>query len=70
MEKEKTDREVAEEVDLKGTLVCSLSPEQWKLVLAYKVRGLILQIAQAKGEQGVVDFIRRLQGFTKKAGMG
>jgi hypothetical protein len=70
MEQLKTDREIAEEADLKGTLVCSLSPEQWKLVLAHKARGMVLQIAQSKGEKGVEDFVGRLQRLAAKAGAG
>ena len=61
MGKAKTDREIAEEVDLDGTLVCTITPEQWKLILMYKVRGIVLQIAQAEGVQGVMEFLEKLQ---------
>ena len=61
MGKEKTDKEIAEEVDLDATLVCTITPGQWKLILMYKVRGLVLQIAQAEGVQGVMEFIEKLQ---------
>jgi hypothetical protein len=70
MGKEKTDQEIAEEVDLNGTLVCSLSPEQWRLVLAYKARGLVLQVAQSGGEKGVEDFVGQLQRLSAQAGAG
>ena len=70
MGKQKTDQEIAEEVDLKGTLVCSLSPVQWKLVLAHKARGMVLQIAQAEGGQGVEDFVRQLQMLDRQPGPG
>ena len=46
MGKAKTDKKIAEEVDLDATLVCTITPEQWKLILMYKVRGMVLQIAQ------------------------
>lgn len=36
------------------SLVCTITPEQWKLILAYKVRGMVLYIAQSEGVQGVV----------------
>ena len=70
MEKEKTDREIAEEVDLKGSLVCSLSPEQWKLVLAHRARGMVLQIAQSGRKQGVMDFVGYLKALSERSGPG
>jgi hypothetical protein len=65
MGKQKTDKEIAEEVDLDATLVCTIMPEQWKLILMYKVRGIILQIAQAEGVQGVMEFIEKLQFYKR-----
>ena len=70
MKREKSDQEIAEEVDLAGTLVCSLSPEQWKLVLAHRARGIVLQIAQSERKQGVMDFVRYLQRLSVQSGPG
>jgi hypothetical protein len=33
MGKEKTDKEVAEKVELSATLVCTITPELWKIIL-------------------------------------
>ena len=69
MGKAKTDKEIAEEVDPGSTLVCTITPEQWKLILMYKVRGMVLQVAQAEGVKGVMDFIEKLQ-FRARQGPG
>ncbi|MBN2322000.1 MAG: hypothetical protein JXR49_23185 [Acidobacteria bacterium] len=70
MGKAKTDQEIAEEVDTGSTLVCTITPEQWKLILMYKVRGLVLQIAQAEGVKGVVEFMEKQQIRAGKVGDG
>jgi hypothetical protein len=70
MEKEKIDREIAEEVDLNGTLVCN------PVVRAVEA-GAGLQGERhgpvdrpIGGEDAVMDFLRQLQRLSAKARAG
>lgn len=67
---EKTDQEVAEEVEAEAELVCSVSPADWNLVLRqpYEARAQLLSQAESGGAGAVEAYLSTLRGSSVARG--
>ncbi len=54
LDAEKTDEEEAARVDAEDTLVVRVTPEDWTLVLKYKLRGLVLEVLRFSSWEDIV----------------
>lgn len=57
---EKTDEEVAAEIDKGGELVCEIAPATWALVKKHEARARVLTAAAHGGRQAVVALLQQL----------
>jgi hypothetical protein len=51
VEEEKSDGELAEEVEAGGEIVCALEPDTWAVICAHKLRGKLLGALQRGGRE-------------------
>lgn len=61
IEEEKTDQELAEQIEETAELLGLITPKQWKLILKYNKRGEVLLCASFLGWSSVVELIDNLQ---------
>lgn len=60
LDSEKTDQEIASQLDEETVLLGSLTKSQWRIVLHADRRGELLEVAASSGWRGVLDYIQIL----------
>jgi hypothetical protein len=55
---EKTDEEIAAELVDNADLLARISREQWQVIIRFRQRAMVLNIARTNGEKGVMDYLK------------